>query len=202
MIDVKRIATGPRSCDVYVLPPFVVDAGTKPDLVIDKLDDGLVEKIDYLFLTHSHFDHVAGAGELKKQLDLKVVAHELTSKAVADNDDKLTVSDRFPGDLGSFEVDFLVRKEESIGEFEIILTPGHCDSSISLIQEEQEVGFIGDLFFPGARAGRTDLFTGSVDKLVDSLKRLSERDISTFFTGHGGSTGRNELELVIERLER
>jgi len=32
-------------------------------------------KLEYIFLTHSHFDHVMGAGRLKKHIETKVVAH-------------------------------------------------------------------------------------------------------------------------------
>jgi hypothetical protein len=32
-------------------------------------------KLEYIFLTHSHFDHVMGASKLKKNMEIKVVAH-------------------------------------------------------------------------------------------------------------------------------
>ena len=57
----------------------IVDAGC------GNATDGLLENIrrcnvpdaviDYLLITHCHFDHTGGAAALKKRLNLKLVAH-------------------------------------------------------------------------------------------------------------------------------
>jgi len=42
--------------------------------VLDYLNKNRL-KLEYIFLTHSHFDHVMGASRLKKHMETKVVAH-------------------------------------------------------------------------------------------------------------------------------
>ncbi len=37
-------------------------------------------KLEYIFFTHSHFDHVMGANRLKKHMETKVVAHNRSKR--------------------------------------------------------------------------------------------------------------------------
>lgn len=199
--EIKKIETGARSCDVYLTPPFVVDAGSNPKIVSSTIKDlGLQDELKYIFLTHSHFDHIAATYDLKKEFDLDVISHKLTKKAVEQKNDDLTLSNMFKEKIKDFEVNIVIEKEEDIEDSKVLLTPGHSDSGISLVQEKRKKAFIGDLFFPGARAARTDLFTGNIKKLKKSLKKLSKLNIKQFFTGHGGLTTKEELYSVLNQL--
>ncbi|MGL4449642.1 MAG: MBL fold metallo-hydrolase [Sarcina sp.] len=104
--------------------------------------------------THTHADHLSGAGYLKGRTSAKYAMYE---KAKAKNVDiKLK-------DLEEFKVDEL--------EFKVIHTPGHTDDSMSIICEDKL--FTGDfLFLDGI--GRDDLETGSSETHFKTLKKIHE----------------------------
>ena len=73
-------------------------------------------------------------------------------------------------------------------EFEILHTPGHSMGSVCLYLPSDGVLFSGDTLFE-AGYGRMDLYGGSVDEMIRSLKRLFELPGETrVYPGHGGMT--------------
>ncbi len=187
-------------CNVYIHPPFVIDAGINGELIADKIRDyDLEEEIEYLFLTHSHFDHIAGTSYIKDKFQLKVIAHEKTKIAVENEDSSLILFNMFNKDFVGFDVDICIAEEEEISGFEIIPTPGHCENSLTLIDKDQKVGFVGDLFFPNGGLGRTDLPTGDSHELLNSMRKLDERSIDLFYTGHGGVSKRKGFKLSLNK---
>ena len=70
----------------------------------------------------------------------------------------------------------------------IILTPGHKKDSVCFYWQQQGILFSGDTLFKES-IGRTDLPTGDMRALVQSLKHLSELpDETVVYPGHGLST--------------
>jgi len=72
--------------------------------------------------------------------------------------------------------------------FDVIHTLGHSDDSISIYFKDSKLMFTGDFLFEGT-IGRTDLETGSMDKMLGSISLIKEYDDDIIiYPGHGPST--------------
>ena len=59
------------------------------------------EAIDYLLITHCHFDHTGGAAELKERLNLKVVAHVRDAEFLENGDQEVTAASWYGAGAGT-----------------------------------------------------------------------------------------------------
>lgn len=196
-----RVKGKKRSCDVYLFPPFVVDSGIGKNVVSEKIKEIGKDKFRYMFLTHSHFDHIKNASMLKEKFDLTIIAHKLTKKAVEENIKDLTLSNGFDGEISDLKIDKIVKMGDRFGDFEVIETPGHSDCSISLYNKKEKICFIGDLFFPKGRLGRTDLPTGNIGKMKESIERLNKLNIDEYYCGHGGKANKSDIKRAFEKIK-
>jgi glyoxylase-like metal-dependent hydrolase (beta-lactamase superfamily II) len=101
-----------------------------------------LEKIEYLLITHCHFDHTGGVHSLKQRSGCTVVAHELDAPFLEKGDNEVTGATWYGSSIIPFTVDRrLTGPEEEIvlGERTItaIHTPGHSPGSV-VYQTESE----------------------------------------------------------------
>ncbi len=76
----------------------------------------------------------------------------------------------------------------NIFNYEVIKTPGHTSDSVTYYFPNEKVMFCGDFIFFHT-IGRTDLPTGSMDEMLNSLKLISKYpDDVVVFPGHGPKT--------------
>ncbi len=187
-MKIEAVQVGELQTNCYI----VWDENTKNAAVIDPGDDGafLADRLkkhgltlQYILLTHGHFDHIGGVEELReicggspkiylsgKDLGLEAVFHETITL------DPKTVTDWKEGDMVSMD---------SI-TFRVMETPGHTPGSVCLLCGD--ILFSGDTLFQGS-CGRTDFPGGSWTQMSQSLKRLYELPGDyTVLSGHTGST--------------
>jgi len=71
----------------------------------------------------------------------------------------------------------------------VVYTPGHADGSICLINDKDGFVITGDVLFRES-IGRTDLPTGNLDTLLESilLKLFTLPDKYIVYPGHGPAT--------------
>lgn len=190
MMLIKTITVGPLEANCYIvwddetLEAMVIDPGDEPDRIIDVVKkNGLT--IEYIVLTHAHFDHVGAVVDMKNALGGKVAVHE----------DEMEIYNAVK-DQGAFwgydieplpKPDMLLKEADVIklGSliFKVLHTPGHSPGSICLLGEG--VVITGDTLFQGA-VGRTDFYGGDMGKLKESFKRLlTLPDAIKVFAGHG-----------------
>ncbi len=163
-----------------------------------------------VFLTHGHFDHVAGLKSLKKYYpSLPVLIHKNDSAFIGKNSQKIQQPQLESLGFSSFvpcvsslpEPDFFLKEnstlaeclteqlkedevKNALAEWRILLTPGHTMGSVCFYNKTKKLLISGDTLFYGSY-GRTDL-GGSEKSMSESLKMLSatiEKD-TLVFPGH------------------
>ena len=168
----------------------VFDPADRGGLIYDELyKRGL--KVAAIYLTHGHFDHFAGADELRKRSGAKLYVSEKDEKLLSDTHVNLSVS--FSGSGITVKADGVVRDGEiceAAGmRFKMIETPGHTVGSCCYYFEEDGILISGDTLFEES-VGRTDFPGGSASNLYRSCheKLFVLPDDTLVYSGHGGET--------------
>lgn len=179
--------------NVYLLSgtkTALIDTGTglyMGDLLASLEREIDIGDIEYIILTHEHFDHCGGVKTLKELSNARVCMHEYGAPVVeqglewsagffnarqprADVEMKLKEGDVL--DLGDISL-------------HIIHTPGHSPGSICIYEPESKSLFSGDTVFAHGDVGRTDFFGGDVEALIHSVEKLARMDVENLYPGHG-----------------
>ena len=192
-MEVKRYLGYEFESNVYLIKGekfAVIDTGTglySKDLVEEMKEEIDIEEIEYIILTHEHFDHCGGAKELKELSNSKIVAHEKSSEILEKG---LNISASFFNAIQpKIKIDFKVKGGEAIDlgniKLKIFYTPGHSKGSISIYEEKSKSLFSGDTVFAGGAFGRTDFFGGDLEELKNSIRMLRMLEIKNLYPGHG-----------------
>ncbi len=132
------------------------------------------DKVKGVVLTHAHHDHAMGAFIILERADPKVYVHRLDAGHIAShlgsNLVKVEDGDTIPTELWLLEV---------------IWTPGHTEGGMCLYARREKILFSGDTVFPDGLYGAYYGESGSLDAMVDSLRRLSELEVDIMLPGHG-----------------
>ncbi|QTN33734.1 MBL fold metallo-hydrolase [Akkermansiaceae bacterium] len=163
---------------------FLVDA---PEGISGWLDEKGV-RIDALYLTHQHYDHVEDVA-LVRAKGAKVHAWAHYSK---DLTLELLGAPWIPA-VEPYQVDGLI--PEGVGRYfgaddvRAAHVPGHSPDSVILYLPGAGVVFAGDALFAGS-VGRCDLPGGSFELLLSGIRRelLTLPDETKVLPGHGGAT--------------
>lgn len=149
------------------------------------------EKIDWLLLTHGHFDHVADAAKIQRRHGCKIAYHPDTAPMVTDAgffrrhgfelEIEPFVADRLLDECGSCEV--------AGTRLQILHVPGHCPGSICFVFPGEGILIGGDVLFRGG-VGRWDLPGGDGPLLFEGIKKkvFVLPDETVVLPGHGPST--------------
>lgn len=200
-MKIKRFEVGPLFVNSYVVYDektkvgIIIDPGDEPDLILDFVKEEDLN-IKYIICTHGHFDHIGAVKEIKEETGADIILHR----------EDIEIYKNSPQVAMQFfgieiepqpEPDKLIENEETITifgkEIKFIHTPGHSPGSMCIYIENHL--FTGDTLFAGS-VGRTDLIGGSMDKLLNSLKKIAKLPMNTeVLPGHGPKT---ELQTEIK----
>ena len=165
----------------------VVDPGDKSDELIKQIEkDG--GKLEYVFFTHGHYDHISYAKQLADKFGARIVTGEKNAEFLSTPELNLSI---YHGKaLPAFTADILLVDGTSIflGETEIkyLSTPGHTSGCGVYIFDNTII--CGDTLFCESY-GRTDLPTGSDEEMIKSMKKLKSIDGDyRVIPGHGELT--------------
>jgi len=142
-----------------------------------------------VLLTHSHWDHIADAAEIKEKWGIPVAVH---------SDDAPNLekpgADRLPMfiPIRGVKPDQLLADgdELSLGELQIqvIHTPGHSPGSVCFYLPQQGILLSGDTLFKGT-IGNLSFPTSQPDRMWSSLEKLQKLPPDTkVYPGHGPDT--------------
>ena len=203
-ISISTLVLGPIENNTYL----IADERSKIAAVIDPsvASRDLLQKIkdndwhlEYILITHAHFDHIGGVKWLKGQFehDIKVALHpadlELWQSGGSardfgfefdpGEDPKLMIENNQILKLGSISI-------------EVLHTPGHTPGHVTFSIEKSLAAFCGDLIFYHG-IGRTDLKISNEDDLLKSItdKIFKLDPNTTLYPGHGPAT------TVLEEME-
>jgi len=167
-----------------IIDPGVDSVDTLLKVLRDK--SFVLEKI---LLTHSHWDHIAGVAELKKQTKALVYLHPSDQKNLEHpGSDRIPLfvpvepsqADRSLEDGQILEVGYI--------KIHVIHTPGHSPGGVCFYLPEQKILFSGDTLFYGT-IGNLGLPTASEESMWPSLKKLAALPPDTrVIPGHGKET--------------
>jgi len=168
----------------------VIDAGFEPGEMIDYIKGRGLE-CETLILTHSHLDHIAGAGEfLAEWPGMDILIHEAEEKYLTDPRLNLSVmagmSVTAPPATDTLEHGQVL---ETAGvTFTVLHTPGHSPGGICLYCAKEGTAFVGDTLFRGS-VGRYDFPDSDGEALFAAIREhlLALPDETRFFPGHGPS---------------
>lgn len=184
--NIKIIPGKNRDSNVYIIDNVLIDPGSGETLeyVIDEIQkSGMsMDDINKIVNTHNHFDHMGADKYLQDTYGYEIYMHPLDMKTVEDKDDDALVASSFGMEVPDLDIKSL-NEGDKIGDFEVIHTPGHTRGGICLFDGENLIS--GDTIFSGGNFGRTDLPTGNLEDMKDSIEKLSKLDVSNLFPGHG-----------------
>ena len=169
---------------------YLVTADGKTAVAIDPAQPRVLDEakrldltVEFVLLTHGHFDHIMGCAALQAAgAKVGCLREERTLTLGNAN-----MGRAFGVTVPEFSVDFTYADGEILKlcgvQFEILSTPGHTAGSCCI--RVQDALFTGDTLFRGD-IGRCDLPTGDETALENSLKKLAALDGDyTVYAGHG-----------------
>jgi glyoxylase-like metal-dependent hydrolase (beta-lactamase superfamily II) len=201
--------TDPSDAAVYLVRfgdrAALIDAGSgrdHPQLIRNIAEClGLNVQLEYLLLTHCHFDHAGGAQAVRDEYGCRIVAHELDSIHLESGDNRVTGAAWYGARLEPFAIDIKLQGQESTlsigyGTVTVIHCPGHSPGSVVYTTDidGQLILFGQDLQGPILSELLSD-----EKQYLDSLARLLNLKADLLLEGHFGIIeSKQEVRAFIE----
>lgn len=187
MTQIKSITLGELGNNCYL----ITDQANGLSALVDCTDDSKEmrdfigsAKLEYILLTHGHFDHIGGVAAISRDYGAKVVISAQDASMLSSGKASLSAffgikQDKITPDLTVSEGSSLMLGETQI---KVLATPGHTKGGVCYLLKD--CIFTGDtLFF--CSCGRTDFPGGSSKEIMQSLKRLATlEDSLKVYPGH------------------
>lgn len=178
MITVKTLVLGALYNNTYIVKDedtgalAVVDPACNSQKLVDAINE-LGGNLQYILLTHGHFDHIGGVEFLRAHFDTKVLIGE--DELILINDEFLNGSRIHRLEVNKVDVDVSLSDNQVLKlgdtEFKYIKTPGHTVGGGCYVFPD--CIFTGDTLFCRS-IGRTDFPTSDPHQMMLSLKKLSD----------------------------
>jgi hydroxyacylglutathione hydrolase len=204
---------------------ILVDAGMPGDT--KKLDEVFAtagvepSTIRLIVVTHGHMDHMGLTAYAKETTGAKVLCHQSLAGKLANGEIEDSVAQDLMGrfinfmagiqemtggaDIESVDPDILVDDRFDLSEYgisgKIIHTPGHSQSSISIILDNGET-LIGDMVRDvGDGEIGPGMFYEDKEALVASLEEVALLESRTVYLSHGDTIDNTDLNSAIATLK-
>ena len=171
---------------------FVIDPGAEANRLLSliKREQWSIEAI---LLTHGHFDHTGAVDELRKVLNIPVLAHANADRYLLDGEmnlsafcigEKIVKNVRYLNDG-----DTVCLRNGSSATFQVIHTPGHTTDSVVYYCQKDSIAFVGDTIFKGS-IGNYQYPGGNRQDIIESIttKILTLPENTVLYSGHSEET--------------
>ena len=157
-------------------------------------------EIEYLFLTHCHYDHTGGAAAIRDQYGCRIVAHELDAAYLECGDSTVTAANWYGARMIPLQIDIKIKKKEAtfqIGNGKLVAhhCPGHSPGSLVFLAE-LDSNLV--LFGQDVHGPLDDAFLSNRKDYERSLKFLTGLHADILCEGHFGIyQGKKEVNQFI-----
>ena len=199
-MEIYNLFPGSFGSNCYLLisgdQAAVVDPSADADKILQKAAE-MGATLQYILLTHGHFDHICSLDTLRDKTSIPAYIHQ--GDADMPSDSHKNAFSIFFGQERVYrapekilsEGDVLMLGDEQI---RVLHTPGHTEGSVCYLCGES-ILITGDTLFDRG-FGRYDLYGGDPSKLRRSLARFATLDRSLIiYAGHGCPT---DLEDAVQ----
>lgn len=194
-MEISHLALGFVSTNTYFISNdaalLLIDPAGESHKILNKINE-INKPVKAILLTHAHFDHFAALDDVLKVHNVPVYMHKNECdflKAPEKNGSLKFKELGLPIITSDASPQFIDEGKISLHGFDIdvLFTPGHSPGSLSYVFDDFAV--VGDTLFNNG-IGRTDLYEGDYETLVDSIKdKLFElNETMPIYPGHGPST--------------
>lgn len=173
-----------------------VDSGSKGDAnkIINYYKTKNI-KPDFIFLTHTHIDHIGGLAKVVKEFNPKVFVNKaeadiVLGKAKADGSWLVNLLSIFIKVEPIEKVYDTSEIEKELDNIKVIHTPGHTSGSTTLIVEKagKKYAFVGDaIFSKNSQLYVNKLFAKDYNLALKSAELIKNMKPIIIFPGHGKS---------------
>lgn len=169
----------------------IVDAGGEAQKIIQFVEEqGL--NVKKLLITHGHLDHIMAVDELRQHFGVEVFGSHQADKPLFEQLPEICRNYGFP-EVPAFLPNHWLNEGDQIQVGQLNFTvrhlPGHSPGHIGFFDFENKITFSGDVLFQNS-IGRTDLYQGSFDQLITTIrsKMFDLADDFIVVCGHGRHT--------------
>ena len=190
--EIKSFTVGPIETNCYAIlnidlkKVVLVDPGFKDYSILNWINNKKA-KVEFILLTHGHFDHILGLSMFE---DVPTYINSLDEELLEDSEKNAgffinAKEFKKPEKLKTFNDEILIPFCGS--QFKTMHTKGHTKGSSCYIFLNKVI-FTGDTLFKNA-VGRCDLHGGNSSDIKNSIKKIANiKENLKVLPGHGSQT--------------
>lgn len=201
---------------------ILVDTGPAfmQKIIFRRLRKLSIRTIDYIVLTHSHFDHAANARAIKDFFNARVIVHASEEEYLRSGDSPVPAGTnlftgwltgtfgkmanqmvKYQGCEADITIDHQLNLSEDLKNIQIIHTPGHSAGSVCVIIDN-EIALAGDTLFGTYPGSCFPPFADDRKLLFKSWELLLKTGCSIFFPSHGSVRTREQVSRELNKRKR
>ena len=173
---------------------FIVSSGRK------------LSDVSMIVITHFHIDHVGSLKKMQEATGARVAVGEFDADIVAGKKSpprpKNLMFRAFSSIIkpAAVQPNLMLKDGDKVGGLTVILTAGHSEGSISLLDTRRKVMFVGDAlrFVDGKLAESPGQFNLDSAKARETIGKISTFDFEVMLGGHGDPLLDNASQKVKE----